>query len=129
MSVTVHIPNGPLRPATPFLPTGAGAVLTFEGVVRPLEDGRRLLSLEYEHYPPMTQREMTDLAHIILREFKLTALDCEHRVGVVAVGEVSFRLRVAAPHRPAAIAAVDAFVARMKQIVPIWKNPVFEDAS
>ena len=127
MSELVHMTNGPLIPPQPWRPAGAGAVVTFEGVVRPLEEGRRLLALDYEQYPPMTEAEMIKLAQLISTEFELTALRCEHSVGRVHVGEVSFRLQVAAPHRPAALAATDAFVARMKQVVPIWKNPVFAE--
>ena len=127
MSDDVHMIVGPLPPPQPWRPAGAGAVVTFEGAVRPVEEGRRLLALDYEQYAPMTEAEMIKLAHLIRGEFKLTALRCEHSVGRVNVNEVSFRLQVAAPHRPAALAATDAFVARMKQVVPIWKNPIFAE--
>jgi molybdopterin synthase catalytic subunit len=51
----------------------------------------------------------------------------EHSRGRVAAGECSFRLRVAASHRPEALRAVEEFIDRMKRDVPIWKTPVYAD--
>ena len=62
MSVEVRLTEGPLPPAEPLSVPGAGALLTFEGVVRPLEEGRQLVALVYEAYSPMTERELTRLA-------------------------------------------------------------------
>jgi hypothetical protein len=41
MSVRVEIVSGPLAAAAPKAPADAGAILQFEGVVRPTEDDRR----------------------------------------------------------------------------------------
>ena len=45
-----------------------------------------------------------------------------HSVGWVPVGECSFRLEVAAPHRQEAMLAMGEFINRLKQDVPIWKQ-------
>ena len=36
-------------------------------------------------------------------------------------------LAVSAPHRKAALEAVETFIARMKREVPVWKKEFFED--
>ncbi|MEM1212393.1 MAG: molybdenum cofactor biosynthesis protein MoaE [Planctomycetota bacterium] len=127
-AVSVRLVEGPLGVDRPALEdSGAGAVVRFEGVVRPGEDGRGLEALVYEVYPPMTERVMRELAERVRADFGLTGLAVEHSVGRVPVGWASFRLGVAAEHRREALDAMDAFIARMKAEVPIWKVPVFAD--
>ncbi|MEI8195308.1 MAG: molybdenum cofactor biosynthesis protein MoaE [Phycisphaerae bacterium] len=103
----------------------AGALISFEGVVRPLEDGRPLAALEYEAYEPMASRQLTQLAQRIQCEHGLLAIYVLHSRGRVEVGQISFRLVVAARHRREGIAALAAFIDDLKRLVPIWKTPVW----
>jgi len=128
MSVRVEIVPRPLDAAAPNPQSDAGAILQFEGVVRPTEDGRPLLALEYEAYRPMANNMLGDLARRVLEEHGLTAVTVEHSTGTVRVGERSFRLVIASPHRGPALNAMASFIDRMKQAVPIWKRPVFATA-
>lgn len=128
LPVHIDLTDGPLPPAAAWLPHGAGAIVCFEGVVRLMEDHRPLEALDYQQYPPMTERELASLAEATLRQHALTAVWVEHSVGRVPVGECSFRLRVASPHRKAALAACDAFIDAMKQSVPLWKLPLWSNA-
>ena len=116
---------GPLGSATDWRPEGAGAVVVFEGVVRPKEDGRILVGLDYEQYEPMTLASLTTLGQEIVDQHGLAALRVEHSVGHVPNHAVSFRLYVASPHRKAALAAMDEYIDRMKKEVPLWKVPVW----
>ena len=101
---------------------GAGAAVTFEGLVRPMEDGRAVVALDYEVYEPMAPRVLEDLAREMLATHGLVGIAVEHSRGRVAVGECSFRLQIAAPHRQEALAAMAEFIDRMKCDAPIWKN-------
>ena len=124
-NVEVSITDGPLGPAPRRqTPDGAGAVLVFEGVVRPLENGRRIAALDYEAYQPMARNLLRRLGEEVAARHGLAEVVVEHSTGRVASGECSFRLRVASPHRPEALRAVEEFVDRMKRDVPIWKTPV-----
>jgi len=127
--VDVNIVRGALGPALPLRVEGEGAILHFEGVVRGLENGRPLQALDYEDYEPMTRRALSTLAHEIADEHQLLGIQVEHSIGRVPVGETSFRLQVASKHRAEGIAAVDAFINRLKQEVPLWKVAVFADAA
>ena len=109
--------------------TGAGAVVVFHGTVRDETRGRRVLYLEYEAYPAMALRAMESLALDVAREFRLSGIACTHRLGRLDLGEAAVVLAVAAPHRKAALLAVEAYVARMKRDVPIWKKEHFEGGS
>ena len=121
IDVTMH--DGPLPPAPSWRVDGAGAVLCFEGIVRPQEEDQVISTLCYEEYPPMTQIMLEELARRMLEEHQLQAIKVQHSRGTVPVGEVSFRLFVAAAHRKEAIAAQDQFIDKMKQDVPLWKVP------
>lgn len=117
--------EGPLPAAALPLPCeGAGAVVTFEGRVRPRENERTIVALDYEIYQPMARRMLAQLGEELSAQFGLLGLCVEHSYGRVAVGQCSFRLQVAAAHRQAALAAMACFIDRMKQDVPIWKTAV-----
>jgi molybdopterin synthase catalytic subunit len=127
-AVTVQVRNGALSDPPPALACdGAGAVLHFHGVVRRTEQNLAIRGLDYVVYQPMAERTLEQVANEAIERFGLLAIHAEHSHGFVAVGECSFRLIVAASHRREAIDAMDWFIDRLKQIVPIWKRPVFQD--
>lgn len=124
MNIDLQIVDGPIGAIASWGVDGAGAVVCFEGVVRPDEDDKPIIALDYQIYSPMTEREMESLALHVAGEFDLLAIRIRHSRGRVNAGECSFRLEIAAAHRKPALAAMDAFIDRMKQEVPIWKLPV-----
>lgn len=127
MSVTVHILQGPL-PMTPapWAPhKGYGALVMFEGVARPTEEGRPIVALDYEAYEPMASQTIRNIGERLIADHGLIGLCVEHSTGRVMVGDRSFRLRVAAEHRKEALHATDAFIDLLKKDVPIWKAAVF----
>jgi molybdopterin synthase catalytic subunit len=129
MSVNVRILDGPVPRETGNLPAeGAGAVVCFEGVVRPEEDGRPIAALDYEVYQPMASDTLRQLGDEVLREFHLIAVSVEHSRGRVHAGQRSFRLRMAGAGRKETLAAMDKFIDHLKRDVPIWKTPVFVQA-
>lgn len=125
MNVEVHVAlvEGPLDEARRVAASSAGAVVRFEGVVRPLEEGRELAALEYEAYEPMTRRELESLARETAFRHGLESIRVEHSTGRVPVGAISFRLEVASPHRVEALQATSEFIDRLKRHVPLWKIP------
>jgi molybdopterin synthase catalytic subunit len=126
MDVHVSIVDGPVQEIAPaWSPSGAGAVLAFEGIVRLLEEDRELAALDYEAYEPMATRMIERIARELIDRFGLIGMYIEHSVGRVPVGGCSFRLRVASRHRKEGLAAADAFIDRLKQDVPLWKRPVW----
>jgi len=124
MSTHITIHGGPLATAEPWSVQGAGAVLCFEGVVRPLEADQPIAGLTYDTYDPMAEQELARLAGEAVERFGLLAVKVEHSRGFVGNFACSFRLRIASAHRKEALAAMDWFIDRMKQRVPIWKRPV-----
>jgi len=125
MSVHVQIIQGPLPGTIGTGEPGAGAMLVFEGIVRPSEDDRPIAALEYEAYEPMASKQLQALGQTLVRDLGLISLRCMHSVGRVGVGQASFRLEIASRHRREAIDAMDMFIDGLKRDVPIWKTPVF----
>lgn len=117
----------PLRAAVEA--RGAGAVVVFHGVVRDATRGRRVRWLEYEAYPAMAVAMLEEVGAGVARRHGLTGVACVHRVGRLEVGEDAVVIAASAPHRAAALAAVEDFVVRLKRDVPIWKKEHFEDGS
>lgn len=104
---------------------GAGAIVTFSGVIRPLEEGKDLAKMEYESYKEMAEKEMKKIAADVKAIWNISEIAIVHRVGQVAVGEPSVIIAVAAEHRKEAFRACEYAIDKLKETVPIWKKAVF----
>jgi molybdopterin synthase catalytic subunit len=104
----------------------AGAIASFLGTTRRHNVGRTVTRLEYEAHPGMAVREMRRLGDEARRRWGLTGIAMVHRVGVVALGEVSVAIAVSAGHRAEAFEACRWLIDRLKEIVPIWKKEHYE---
>ena len=105
--------------------TGAGAVVDFWGIVRPLEDGRKIEGIDYEAHDEMAEHQLKRIADQAIQRFGLKRVIVHHRIGFVAVDEASLFLRVASPHRSEGFRASEWIVDELKKKVPIWKQPRF----
>ena len=105
----------------------AGAIVTCLGTVRNNTDGREVAYLEYEAYPPMAEKKLSQIAHEIYEKWGLNRVAMIHRVGRLEIGEVSVAVAVASPHRKDGFEACHYAMNRLKQIVPIWKREVWAD--
>lgn len=127
MNTSVEIHDGPLPAADTWHVAGAGAVICFEGMVRPTEADQPIAGLRYETYDPMAEKELRRLANDALDRFDILAVRVEHSRGLVANHACSFRLRIASAHRKQGLAAMDRYIDQMKQTVPIWKHAIPAD--
>jgi molybdopterin synthase catalytic subunit len=104
---------------------GAGAVTDFWGMVRPLEDGRKIEGIDYEAHREMAEHQLKRISEHAAEKFGCYLVIIHHRVGFVAVGEPSLFLRVTSSHRAEAFRATQWIVDELKKKVPIWKRPKF----
>ena len=105
---------------------GAGAVVDFCGVVRPIEDGREIEGIDYDAHREMAEHQLKRIAEQAAERFGLKLVIVHHRIGFIAVGEPSLFLRVASPHRSEGYRASQSIVDELKKKVPIWKRPRFK---
>ena len=106
-----------------------GAVASFAGVVRGSNRGRPVLRLDYEAYPPLAERELHRIAAEVAERHGLTGLTLVHRVGSLAVGEVSVAVVAAAPHREPALRACAEAIELLKRDLPVWKREHHPDGA
>lgn len=104
----------------------AGAIATFIGTARNHNEGRRVISLEYETYSEMAEKELIRLGEEAKRKWKIQRIAITHRVGPVQTGEASVVIAVSAAHRQDAFDACRFAIEEIKKTVPIWKKEIFE---
>jgi molybdopterin synthase catalytic subunit len=105
---------------------GKGAAITFLGLVRDHNQGRRVLHLVYEAYEPLAERALVRIVDEARTQWPTAVLAIHHRIGKLEIGEASVAIAAASPHRADAFAACRYAIERVKQIVPVWKHEYFE---
>lgn len=106
-----------------------GAVVGFDGVVRDHHGGRAVSELRYEAYAELAEREGQVIVDEALARFDVRRIVAEHRVGLLAIGDVAVYVGVSAAHRDAAFAACRHVIDEIKARVPIWKHEHYADGA
>ncbi|MGW0435247.1 molybdenum cofactor biosynthesis protein MoaE [Micromonospora sp. NPDC003197] len=106
----------------------AGAVVSFQGVVRDHDHGRVVTRLEYEGHPSATD-VLREVAAEIAADPAVYAIAVSHRLGPLEIGESALVASVSTAHRAAAFAACARLVDEVKERLPVWKHQVFADGT
>lgn len=106
----------------------AGAVVSFQGVVRDHDHGRTVTKLEYEGHPTAAA-VLREVAAEIAADPEVIAVAVSHRIGPLEVGDVALVAAVGTAHRAAAFAACARLVDEVKARLPIWKHQIFADGT
>jgi len=122
----VLLTKAPFKAPENDVDPAAGAVVVFWGVVRELEDGRKIEGIDYEAHQAMAEHQLQLVAEAATEKFQLKKVMIHHRVGFVRAGEPSLFLQVWAQHRAAAFESSKWIVDELKKNVPIWKRPRFK---
>ena len=100
--------------------------MTFVGTTRDHNEGRKVLSLEYEAYREMAEKELARLGEQAKKKWNIRRMAISHRIGLVKIGEPSVIIAVSAAHRGDAFEACRFAIEELKRSVPIWKKETFE---
>lgn len=106
-----------------------GAVVVFLGTVRDLTGERVTVALDYEAYPAMAEKKMAEIEADTRQRWPVGDIVMEHRLGRLAVGEISVAVAVSCPHRGDAFDACRHAIDRLKELVPIWKKETWADGT
>lgn len=106
---------------------GVGALSVFLGTVRDLNDGRAVSGMDYEAYETMAASELAAVAREVCDATPGLRVAIEHRIGTLAIGEVSVAIVAAHAHRGPALDGARAIIESLKQRVPIWKREHYLD--
>lgn len=107
----------------------AGAFVTFEGWVRDHNEGKEVLTLEYEAYEALCQNEAKQILLESREKFGVIDVYCVHRTGKLAIGEMAVWVGVSSAHRGAAFDACRYVIDEIKSRLPIWKKETYANGS
>jgi molybdopterin synthase catalytic subunit len=97
-----------------------GAVVTFTGRVR--GDEGDVAAMTLEHYPGMTETELSRIEADAQSRWRLQASLIVHRVGELKPGDNIVLVVTASAHRQAAFEAAGFLMDYLKMRAPFWKK-------
>ncbi|SDR34397.1 molybdenum cofactor biosynthesis protein MoaE [Pseudovibrio sp. Tun.PSC04-5.I4] len=104
-----------------------GAIVTFTGLCR--DEGGTLDALELEHYPGMSEAQISKFAEQAVERWPITGLTIIHRVGKIPPGENIVLVIATSSHRRAAFEAADFLMDFLKTQAPFWKKEHLKSAT
>jgi len=99
-----------------------GAVATFIGVCRDLNDGSDVSEMELEHYPGMTEKALGGIAAEARDRWDLFDILVIHRVGRILPTEQIVLVVVTSAHRGESFHACEFLMDYLKTRAPFWKK-------
>ncbi len=99
-----------------------GAIVTFVGTVRDLNEGEQVAEMELEHYPGMTEKALEEIVAQALARWDLFDALVIHRVGPLKPLEQIVLVAVTSAHRGEAFDACEFIIDYLKTQAPFWKK-------
>ena len=99
-----------------------GAVVTFLGTVRDLNDGKDVSGMTLEYYPGMTEKALTKIAKQALERWDIEDVTVIHRVGELRVTDQIVLVGISGKHRGEAFDACEFVIDYLKTEAPFWKK-------
>ena len=106
----------------------AGAMVSFTGLVRDLNEGDNITQLTLEHYPGMTEKALTKIEAQANKQWDLTATLIIHRVGPLTPNDNIVLVVAASMHRKQAFQACEYMIDTLKTNAPFWKKESLADS-
>ena len=99
-----------------------GAVVTFVGTVRDMNEGSQVKGMTLEHYPGMTEKAIQSMIDEAQRRFDICAARVVHRVGVLKPMDQIVLVAVTSAHRGESFRACEFLMDYLKTQAPFWKK-------
>ncbi|MDH3830096.1 MAG: molybdenum cofactor biosynthesis protein MoaE [Gammaproteobacteria bacterium] len=106
----------------------AGAMVSFTGLVRDLNEGDNITQLTLEHYPGMTEKALAKIETQANAQWELTATLIIHRVGPLQPNDNIVLVVAASMHRKQAFAACEFMIDTLKTSAPFWKKESLQNS-
>ena len=101
---------------------GAGALVSFVGLVRDFAGVQKIDSLYLQHYPGMSEKALHKIVTQAQARWNLLGVRVIHRVGVLEADEQIVMVATAASHRAEAFSACEFIIDYLKTDAPFWKR-------
>ncbi len=99
-----------------------GAVVTFLGTVRDMNDGSQVKGMTLEHYPGMTEKALQEILDQAKSRWDIFQTLVIHRVGPLLPEDQIVLVAVTSAHRGEAFAACEFIMDYLKTAAPFWKK-------
>jgi molybdopterin synthase catalytic subunit len=106
-----------------------GAVASFIGVVRDLNDGDRVAEMTLEHYPGMTEKAIAGIIEQACTRWQIYDALAIHRIGRLLPLDQIVLVVVTSAHRGDAFAACEFIMDYLKTRAPFWKKEQTPDGA
>jgi len=114
-----------LRAANPKV----GAVVSFVGTVRDLNEGASVAEMELEHYAGMTEQSIQTIIEQAKQRWPIYGALVIHRVGPLKPLDQIVLVAVTSAHRGEAFAACEYIIDYLKTEAPFWKKEQTPDGA
>lgn len=101
-----------------------GAIASFVGVVRDVNEGDAVATMSLEHYPGMTEKAITEIIDQARGRWEVLDALVIHRVGTLRPTDQIVLVIVASGHRGDAFAACEFIMDYLKTRAPFWKKEI-----
>jgi molybdopterin synthase catalytic subunit len=99
-----------------------GAIASFIGTVRDVNDAATITGMTLEHYPGMTEAALEGIADQARVRFDVADVLVIHRVGALLPGDQIVLVAVTSAHRGMAFEACEFIMDMLKTRAPFWKK-------
>jgi molybdopterin synthase catalytic subunit len=103
-----------------------GALVSFVGLMRDINEGDQVTGMYLEHYPGMTEQALEAIVAEARRRWTLEAVRVVHRVGELHPQDPIVLVAVASRHRGEAFRACEFIIDYLKTQAPFWKKELTE---
>ena len=99
-----------------------GAVVSFLGTVRDMNDGSQVKGMTLEHYPGMTEKALQEILDQAKARWDIYQTLVIHRVGPLLPEDQIVLVAVTSAHRGEAFATCEFIMDYLKTAAPFWKK-------
>ena len=106
-----------------------GAIVSFVGTVRDMNDGTQVSEMALEHYPGMTEKSIATIVDQARSRWPIADAVVIHRIGPLVPMAQIVLVAVAAAHRGEAFEACEFIMDYLKTQAPFWKKEQTPDGA
>jgi molybdopterin synthase catalytic subunit len=99
-----------------------GAIVSFVGLVRDMNDGDVVNTLTLEHYPEMTEKALKTIENEAKARWDIIDTLIIHRVGTLKPLDQIVLVAISSAHRGEAFKACEFIMDYLKTSAPFWKK-------
>lgn len=101
-----------------------GALVSFVGLVRDINEGQSIHAMTLEHYPGMTEKALHEIVQAAQQRWPLQGVTIIHRIGDLLPSDQIVLVITASRHRHAAFESADFLMDFLKSKAPFWKKKI-----